>query len=318
MSPGRRRQVRPFLLASLLAVAALIASPGSAGAATTIGETFSDSSGACGTNETVLQTGSPNGQYAAPSDGVITSWTFQAASAVPDSIKFKVGRSAGGNNFLIVGESPEKTPDADTANTYTDVRIPVQAGDVIGYWAGSGPVALCGRNPGPPYLFRFRLGDQPPGTTEPYTENSGFQINFSARLEPDADHDSFGDETQDKCVGTAGPFNGCPNTVTAITLKQKGDTKVKATITVPGQGALKVGSASDPALASAAAKKTVKAVSQTITATTAQQLKLTLKLTRSAKAKLADKGKLKVKVKAVYTPTGGPSGSVTAKKKLKS
>jgi hypothetical protein len=28
-------------------------------------------------------------------------------------------------------------------------------------------------------------------------------------LEPDIDHDGFGDETQDKCLGVAGPQNGC-------------------------------------------------------------------------------------------------------------
>jgi hypothetical protein len=33
--------------------------------------------------------------------------------------------------------------------------------------------------------------------------------NQSADLEPDADGDGFGDETQDQCLGTAGSQNGC-------------------------------------------------------------------------------------------------------------
>ena len=42
-----------------------------------------------------------------------------------------------------------------------------------------------------------------------------------------------------------------------------------------------------------------------------------LKLTKAARRKLADKGKLKVRVKAIYMPTGGPPGSKTAKATLK-
>jgi hypothetical protein len=144
------------------------------------------------------------------------------------------------------------------------------------------------------------------------------RLNAQAVVEPDTDRDVFGDETQDKCVGTPGTANGCPSTVTIDGLKQKGDTKVRVTATVPGAGALKVGAASDPALASAAAKKTLKPKSLNLTAITKQQLTLKLKLTKSAIRKLDDKGKLKLKVKAVYTPSGGPPGSQTKKKKLKS
>jgi len=36
------------------------------------------------------------------------------------------------------------------------------------------------------------------------------RVEISARLEPDIDHDGFGDETQDKCLGLAGSQNGCP------------------------------------------------------------------------------------------------------------
>jgi hypothetical protein len=34
--------------------------------------------------------------------------------------------------------------------------------------------------------------------------------NVTAVLEPDADADGFGDETQDSCVGMNGPQSGCP------------------------------------------------------------------------------------------------------------
>ena len=85
---------------------------------------------------------------------------------------------------------------------------------------------------------------------------------------------------------------------------------MKVTATVPAQ--LAIGSANDKALASASAKS-LKAVTRTITENTKQQLRLTLKLTKSAIGKLVDSGKLKLKVKAVYTPVGGPPGSQTKK-----
>ena len=135
----------------------------------------------------------------------------------------------------------------------------------------------------------------------------------------DADHDGYGDETQDKCVGTAGTFNGCPNTVTVNKLKQKGTKpKVKVKVTVPGAGTLEAGSASDPMLASSATKTSLKPVTETLTSTTKQHVVLILKLTKSAKRKLSEKGKLKAKVKVLYTPPGGPAGSQTGKVKLKS
>jgi hypothetical protein len=156
------------------------------------------------------------------------------------------------------------------------------------------------------------------GPAVPFTPMNDQQLDVSAALEPDSDLDGFGDETQDNCVGTAGPFDGCPSTVTVDKLRQKGTKpKVKATVTVPGQGTLKAGSPNDPALAAAAANS-VKPISQTLSAKTRQQLTLTLKLTKSANRKLAKKGRLKLQVKLVYTPTGGPAASQAGKVKLKS
>jgi hypothetical protein len=302
-------------LSAALATSALVGAA-SAAASVQIGETFTPDLG-CGSPTAALQAVSPNGQYAAPSPGVLSSWSFQADGS-PPQLKLKVGRFAGGSNFTIVGDSPVQTMTPNALNTFP-TRIPVQAGDVIGYYH-EGPAGgdKCVRDAAVTYSVRFVNVDPAPGSTMSYMTNEALQMDLSAVLEPDADNDGFGDETQDKCVGTAGAFNGCPNALTLGKLKQKGDTKVKVTATVPGAGTLEVGSASDPALASAAAKKSLKAVTRTLTATSRQQLKLTLKLTNSAIRQLKDAGKLKLKVKALYTPTGGPPGSRTKKKKLKS
>jgi hypothetical protein len=144
---------------------------------------------------TNLQSASPGGSYADPAAGVITSWSFQAEDFEPSGVKFKVGRPAGGTSYTIVGESAPKNPAPSTLNTYTDVRIPVQPGDVIGYFVAVDGICLRGA---PGYTLSGAAGDQPPGTTASYFDNgTPIQVNFSAALEPDADNDSFGDETQD-------------------------------------------------------------------------------------------------------------------------
>jgi hypothetical protein len=301
-----------FLVGSFVAAAALIAmNPPPTGAAVTIGQTFTPNS-TCG-GDTFFQQASLTQQYSAPSPGVITTWAFQA-DAAPPPLKFKVGRPVGGNDYTIVAESAGVNPTPDILNTYL-TRISVQAGDQIGFFAGLGACAdqdaLAGN------MITFFNADLSPGVTATFAQEDERLIDVSAILEPDADNDGFGDETQDKCVGTAGAFNGCPNALTLGKVKQKGTKpKVKVTATVPGAGTLSAGSPNDPVLAAAAAKS-LKPVTQTLTSTRSQTVNLTLKLTKSAKRKLADKEKLKLQVKLVYTPPGGPPGSQQKKAKLR-
>src|SRR5512134_628613 len=118
--------MRRFSLASLVAVAGLVATNASpAGAAVTIGATFPGATGTCPQGETGLQASSPGSppEYAAPFDGVITSWSFHATAVPPTVLKLKVGRPAGGNVFTIIGESPPKAPPGGVLSTYNDVRI---------------------------------------------------------------------------------------------------------------------------------------------------------------------------------------------------
>jgi hypothetical protein len=45
-----------------------------------------------------------------------------------------------------------------------------------------------------------------------YEPGSNHQIDVSAVLEPDADHDGFGDETQDQCPTNGSTHGPCPAT----------------------------------------------------------------------------------------------------------
>ena len=187
-----------FSLVSLVVTAALIAAPGSASAATQVGETFSDATGSCDTG-TALQSSSPGSppQYAVPSAGVITAWSFHATPVAPTLLKLKVARPAGGNMFTIVGESPPKTPPGGVLSTYTDVGIAVDPGDVIGFYVESASDdAECFRS-APGFGFHYGI-DQPPGSTAEYIPSAlSSQMSISAVVEPDCDKDGLADETQD-------------------------------------------------------------------------------------------------------------------------
>jgi hypothetical protein len=221
--------MRRGALLTVLGVSAVLAAP--AGAAVQVGETFPPTSagGTCIEGRTVLQAGSPGAKYAAPIPGVITAWSHHAAALTEtfpnpvDSLKLKVARPVGGDNFRIIGDSPLEEVNPGRLNTYTDVRIPVRAGDVIGaYLADDG---YCVRSTTTGYTWLEEEGDPAPGTTKAFTGPSDQQLDIAARLERDSDNDGLGDETQDECPTEPGPERGCDPPETTITKKPKNKTR---------------------------------------------------------------------------------------------
>jgi hypothetical protein len=315
-SPGR------CLCAALLVCGALVAGGAAdAGATVRIGETFTPNQSFAGAG-TFIQTSTPDDGYVVPTDGVITSWSFQASSEPTPPMKLKIFRSAGGNDYTTVGESQFVSPVSDVLNTFL-TRIPVKAGDVPGHFYTDSTTVFRNEagfdtefnsgSPGTPGL------DAPPTTTLTYTPDAEDQIDLSAVLELDEDHDGFGDETQDKCLGRPGQYSGCPSSFRLVKIKQKrGATKITVAVQVPGAGTVAVGSPGDRALASASARKKLKAKRTIETVTGKHGVFFKIKLTKAAARRLARSGRLKVKVEAVYTPPGGPAATIVAKKKLKS
>jgi hypothetical protein len=192
------RRFSPAFLVPVVVLAGSLVGPSVASAVTQVGETFPGATGSCDTG-TALQSSSPGSppQYAAPSAGVITAWSFHATPIAPTLLKLKVARPAGGNTFTVVGESPPKNPAGGVLSTYTDVRIAVNPGDVIGFYVESASDdAECFRS-APGFGFHYGI-DQPPGSTAEYISSAlSSQMSISAVLEPDCDKDELGDETQD-------------------------------------------------------------------------------------------------------------------------
>ena len=199
--------------------------------AVTVGQTFTPDVGFGGAG-TWIQWGSPGNTYTVPANGVITSWSFEAAAGTTPALKLKVVRSAGGSDYTTVGESRAETPLPSRLNTWP-TRISVNQGDLIGHGysgttlgardgAAFNTVELCCDDP---------VLDPPPGTTATYRiDSSNYQIDVAAVLEPDADHDGFGDESQDQCPTNANTQGPCPAPVKKKCKKHKKKHKSGAVI----------------------------------------------------------------------------------------
>jgi hypothetical protein len=148
----------------------------------------------------------------APSDGVIVSWRVKGGSfGSPEShtVRLRVihGTKATGAGPL------ETLPAAVNTYSYT-ARLPVQAGDQLGIdtigvtefneiQVASNAIPETTLDEWDPALGegeeRAPTGDEKPGS----------ELLINATIEPDADHDGYGDETQDACPTVQGP-GSCP------------------------------------------------------------------------------------------------------------
>jgi hypothetical protein len=188
--------VKRILLTALIATAAL---PATANAATQVGETVDPSTSACSQNVTWLQSTSPSNRFVVPSDGVITSWSFQGGSIVPSQLKLKLGR-VGATSMSIVAQSAFETPAVNTLNTFAS-QVPAHTGDILGFYFPSPNFARCAATSQVGYVNTFTGGDVVPGGTgSPIVAEDGTHLDLAATLEPDCDKDGLGDETQDKDI----------------------------------------------------------------------------------------------------------------------
>jgi hypothetical protein len=205
-----RRDIRRAL--HVLAVAGTIGVglPEQTQAATTIGSDLSGAPGGttgCASTCTFVSRAIPGLTVAAPSDGVIVKWrvrTLATGSAAPTPATLRVVRGTGVNSTGIRSDAPVSIP--STPGTYSfDARLPVSAGDYLGYDSPRGWFAgKAGAS--------YDLWDPALGNAETRFRTTGFaglELLFNADLEADADKDGFGDETQDGCPTQAHTQGAC-------------------------------------------------------------------------------------------------------------
>ncbi len=197
-------RARPGRWTLVVAVALCVLAPASAGADVQLGQTYS-AVGCLTEAQTRIQSVDSVDQsipsYKAPFDGIIMSWTVIPNDAT--LAQLKIARPAGGDSFQVVAESDVKV--LDIFQIYP-IHLPVRAGDIIGIYTDR-PCA----EPAAGATFHFANGNVPAGTPPgPFTPQTGFRLNVSATMEPDADADGFADETEDDCKREPGPDEGCP------------------------------------------------------------------------------------------------------------
>jgi hypothetical protein len=152
-----------------------------------------------------------------PADGVITSWSYTVSVSIPDEfvafetlVVFRPTSIA--KELQVIGESDNEVLAAGKQTFPT--QIPVKAGDLIAGLlsvGGEEGSLLCDtKAPGD----RVGLLSGPPGapgsTVTIEEEAQGLQIPLVVSVEPDADGDGFGDETQDLCPQKAAFQSACP------------------------------------------------------------------------------------------------------------
>jgi len=256
---------------------------------------------------------------AAPSGGVITKVKVNSAIGVAVSIPtaVKVLRSAGGNKYTVIGQQSVL---ANPGITTADARIPVQQGDRLGlhgepfFFEGTTISAslYCAGAPG---TLGAVVGDVPVGSTADFIAVTTARVPLAAIIEPDADGDGFGDETQDACPQLASLQTPCPVvTVEASSIiKRKGSVVLLVTTSssapVKVTGTAKLGKGQKAKLSGGT--KTVKPGKVT---------RFTLKFPKKLKDKLGDLSKkqsLQLKVNARATDLVGRVTKDSLKTRLK-
>ncbi len=184
----------------------------------------------------------------APSAGVITQWKVsivQNPFSFPQTLK--VLRQNGPNTVQVIGEA---TGTITGGTNSFPTRIPVQAGDHVGLFGSSQPLESGGEAAGNLYcetpMQESRIGafaGGSVGATSPFIEiEEELRVPVSATIEPDADGDGYGDETQDKCPQSATTQAPCPTVVLNTSASAKKGlvtivvtSTVQASVTVGGK-----------------------------------------------------------------------------------
>jgi uncharacterized repeat protein (TIGR01451 family) len=176
----------------------------------TIGQTTGAADN-CGSGQVLVQrsvNAAPS--YTASSDGVVVSWSY-LAHAGNSNITFKVYHStAQVATWFVRSASAERNPGAGAGqihpnqlNTFAESPgLPIQTGDVLGLTGRAGTGMACISTSSANDRIRVKNPpDPPPGADSPgfAGELPQLKLGVTAVVEPDADGDHFGDETQDGC-----------------------------------------------------------------------------------------------------------------------
>jgi hypothetical protein len=177
----------------------------------------------------ISSTGNPL-PTAAPVSGVVTKMKVNLVGGAPTfPVSLKVLREVGPNTVQIVGEANGNVGGGASS---IDARIPVQAGDRLGFFSPSSFGAIICEEEGASSIVGVYEGGGTPGGTATFGSGPApIRVPVFASIEPDADNDGFGDETQDACPQSATTQVACP----VVTLSTSTSaTKKSVTVLITG------------------------------------------------------------------------------------
>jgi len=279
-------------VAAYIAALLLIASAPPAGASVTIGQlppgTPPGAADPSGHNDLLLPSVTSGNSYAVPGTGTITSWSHNAAADSGQVLAFKVFRHSTGSIYSVVGHDGPRSITGGALNTFP-TSIAVKPGDIIGlsYDVPPPQKAVLFNVPEESSFALVRAGDLADGESGSFGPfGIGRRVNVTASFDP-SNSFTLGKAKLNKKKGTA-----------------------TLTVTVPNPGEL-TGSGKGIKVTSAAGAVTSKTV------TAPGEVKLSIRAKGEKKRKLNETGKVKVKPKITYTPTGGDPSTQSRKVKLK-
>ena len=207
--------MRRGICGAVAAVAALFVYAPSASAAVTIGSDLSkpvEFGGGCTSCTDVPRT-IPGRLTTAPFDGVVVRWNIKKGPANWGTATLRVMREASSDPLTYLGagtSAAEIVPLAEGTHSFS-TRLPIRAGDYIGIEA-SNQVQGAFNEPG---VVEHFVAPPPPdgGPPSGVVDSADEEVFFNAEIEPDADCDGFGDETQDPSVI---PPGACPQPEPAL------------------------------------------------------------------------------------------------------
>ena len=202
------------LIGAVAVILIAAAFTGVAQGATVLGQTAPGTASSCPGTRAYLQdhVGPDSPSYTVPAGGgVITSWSTAANATVGGQVELKLF-TGGPFDYQVVAQDGPHPLTPSTLNTFT-ARVTVHAGEILGlYYTTPGTACQYGTPDGDSTRYKAAgTSDPAVGTTYSTTAfDSSDRLNLSAQLEPDADHDGYGDETQDQCPTDGVTQGTCP------------------------------------------------------------------------------------------------------------
>ena len=294
-----------------VAIGAIAASPPASGAAVRIGSDLAPDpvdSIACTNACTKTNTANPGEQITSPIGGVVVRWRLRGSAGLAQPVDFRLRvlrPNASGTAHTAISSSAIRTVSQTSLATHVfPTRQVIAAGDAIGLDVGS-PAGNFVAQTAPQAGVGMALWMPPIGNgealpTDPFEPADEILVN--ADVEPDADCDGFGDETQDAAI-SGGCLPSPPSEAISNEFefgkpkknRRKGTAKLP--VDVPGAGEVEL-----------ARTKKVKGASTRAEA--AGPVTIAVKPKGRTRRKLDETGRAKVKAEVTFAPDGGEPNTV--------